>query len=374
MSDVSFSIPVYGFGILLEKAAKVVPTKEIMPVLGNFLVEVSDEAIRVVATDTELSVVTSTSLVSVQTPGRVLLPAARMLEIVKSAAGNDVSVEVSGPDAVVRSGRATWGVRLQDVAGYPPLPDLASVLLYDVDRSKFLSCLRAVSYAACQDASRMNMSMIDFTDGVLTAADGIRFQRFRVTDDFPLSLQIPVGAVGDIISLLSSDESIAAVQLGETQNTVVLRFGMDMFLANKMMVDFPDVAAMLLAPAESNADELSVNREDLGAAVKRVRINADADSCAVVLQLGSDEITVRSRDKFGNYSDESLPAKWAKDSRELVLNHRFLLDMLSGSESTTCSFLVGEDKSKSRRSPLLISGEDASDQGVLQQMRADWVA
>jgi DNA polymerase III sliding clamp (beta) subunit (PCNA family) len=128
---------------------------------------------------------------------------------------------------------------------------------------------------------------------------------------------------------------------------------------------------MLLAPALKNRHELLCDRTELVSAIKRVRINADHETSAIVLRLGDDEISVESQDKLGNASTEIVTASWKSDSRVLVVNHKFLMDMLDMYDGKSCKFRLGDD-TKTRKSTILLEDVETGTVGIIQQMRQEW--
>lgn len=351
---------------LFEKASAVVPTKDILPVLKNFQVEVAEDNLSVVATDMELSVVCHTSVVSTDTPGTVVLPAKKVLEIIREAPDGDLLFEVADETLTISAGGARWILRLPSGDDYPPMPTLGEVSWESVDREKFLTALSSVYSAAATDMTRPSLMMVNVQGGKMTACDGVRFQQTSV--EYPGDVQIPIGAVSDLVKLLRVSD-VQEIGVGQTEFHLAFKVGQDAFLSAKLMATFPDVEALLLRPALMNTDEFSVVTGDLVSAVRRVRINADEDSMALILEISEDSCTVVSRDKFGNKASETISAVWAGKPRTVAVNHKYLLDMVSMHSGTSCQFFLGED-AKSRKAPVVL--KDESTLGILNAMRVEW--
>ena len=367
MADPVFRLKKFVAQGLFEKTSAVVPAKEILPVLKNFQVEVSDSSLTVVATDMELAVVCHTELVSVDSPGVLILPAKKMLEIIRESADGDIEISVSEGAATISAGGARWLLRLQDDSEYPAVPDTSQVAWTQVPRASFLAAIQSVRGAAARDMNRPSLMMIDVSKEKMTACDGVRFQQTTVAG-FPLSIQIPVGAVDDLVKLLRVTD-VEQIEIGETEFHLVFRVGTDEFVAAKLMATFPDVEELLLRPALMNTDTFSVVTQDLVDAVRRVRINADEDSSAIVLELTAETCTVVSRDKFGNRAEEAISVVWEHEDRKIAVNHQYLLDMLEMHKGTSCQFYLGED-TVTRKSPLMLRDSDTI--GIVNQMRLDW--
>lgn len=358
---------------LFEKSRHVLPSKDTLPVLKNFQVEVTSQEgrgrLRVVATDLELSVVSTSEAVHVIAPGTAVFPGQRMLDIIKEADEGDVEINVVKGVAEIKAGNTEWDLRLQDGSEFPPLPEIADVNLVAVDRIKFLGSLAQVQYAAATETVRAAMMLIDISNGKMTACDGVRLQQVKFNDE--LDIQIPITAIGNLVKLLRASE-LPELGIGSSDNHLVFRIGSDVFIANKLTATFPDVEKMVLQPVLSNQDELHVDRTELQDAVKRVRITADPETSAIVLQLSDNLVTVMSKDKLGNTAKEGIAAIWSKGPRQLVVNHMFLTDMLAMADNKSCHFFLGTD-TKTRKCSVLLKDAETGAIGTICQMRVDWV-
>lgn len=362
---------------LLDKAAGVVPSKDSVPVLKNFHVEAADGKLRIAATDLELSVIASTAMVTVDRPGRALLPAGRLIQIVREAEDGELHLDVSDRVGVVQVGRTKWTLTLQDEAEYPELPDIGSTEMQLVDREKFLNALKSVRYAASSDTVRANLMIVDVRKGQMRASDGTRFQQASI-GDFPMDVQIPIAATDDLVKSLQSTDT-PTIALGEDENHLIFRIGGDHFIARKLTVEFPDMEEQLLKPVLSNDQELQVSRNELIQAIKQVRITADQETSAVTLSLkaseadGSAKMVVASRDKYDSQAETELDVSWSGADRTVALNHQHLLAMLAMTRAKSCSFFLGPDKKK-KPSPILLRDVEAGTLGVLSQTRVDWTS
>jgi DNA polymerase III subunit beta len=366
----AFTAKKFVLRLLLERAATVVPNRDVMPVLKHFQFEVSPTRLRVVATDTELSMIATTPLVQVTQPGTAVFPARKMLDILREADDGDISVHVQAGTARIHIGRTTWNLKLLGGEDYPPLPSIAEVTFTATDRAAFAKALQAVRYAACKDANRASLMMIDVSDGRMTACDGARFQQAAVAS-FPFSFQIPIGAVDDLLKLLRATD-LPDIHIGESPHHLIFRFGTDLFVISKLVARFPDMEGLLLRPALANRHQLELDRADLLTAVKRVRITADPETSAIGLLVAPDQLTVSARDKFGNYANEAITASWAGPGRTLVVNHAYLTDLIGATSAATLRFCLGDD-TKTRKAPLLLRDDEANTIGVVQQMLGDWI-
>lgn len=359
---------------MLTKASKVVPSRDIVPVLKNYSIEAVDGSVgylRVSATDLELSLLV-VGFADVATPGRALLPSRKLLEIVASAEDEEVFVRVDEGRCHIDIGRASWTLAVDNRPNvYPQLPELVGMDLTPVPRVEFLDALQMVYKAAGSATSRPNLMLLDIHDGKITATDGVRCQQVTM-ESWPttLDMQIPVGAAPELIRLLRSTE-VEQIRVAEVEDYLAFEIDSDLFLANAIAMEYPPVDSQMVLPALTNTHEMTCDRGALTDALRRVRITADADTSAVILEMAQNILTLRSSDKMANEAAESVDCSWELAARTVVVNHRFLMDMLDMTTTETCAFFFGPDTT-SKRSPLLLKDVDAGLVGIVSQMRVDW--
>ncbi len=363
---------------LVGKAISVVPAGDVTPVLKHFLVQVAPGRLQLAATDLELSVLASTPAVTADVTQTLVLPARKLLAILKEAPDGDITVSVAGEFATVRAGTASWSLKLDDGSSYPPLPDPAQVEMHPVNREAFLGALKTVRHAVGRDSSRPALMQVDISAGesvrgngaMVTACDSVRFARVTL-NGFPLSMAIPSGALDSLVKTLEGSE-LDEVHAGETGRHLVFRIGSTVFLASRMLAAFPDVEKLLLRPALENRLLLTADKAELGSAIRRVRINADPETSAIGLQLSQGTLTAIARDKYGNRAQESIAAGWDGPDRLVVVNHQFLSDMIAAHPSGSCRFWLGPEAGK-KRSVLLLRDDETGTTGIIYQMLASLV-
>jgi DNA polymerase III sliding clamp (beta) subunit (PCNA family) len=140
-------------------------------------------------------------------------------------------------------------------------------------------------------------------------------------------------------------------------------------MAGKLASEYPDQEKRLLTPNLANNQTLTVDKQDLVSAIRRVRITADQETAAIGLRLAPGKLTVVSRDKNSNAAKEEIPAQWTSKERLVVVNHEHLQDLLGLAGGPQVTFRLGADAGK-RGSPLLLTDDKAGTAGVIGQLAA----
>jgi DNA polymerase III sliding clamp (beta) subunit (PCNA family) len=209
--------------------------------------------------------------------------------------------------------------------------------------------------------------MVDVSDGNVRASDGAIFRQVHVGELTDIEMQIPLGAVEDLVKLLRSTEA-EKMGIGQTEDHLLFVIGGDVFIVTKNNVEYPDVEGMLLGPARKNKVNLTVDRAQFISAIRRTRNTADEDTKGVLLDISRDVLILKSRDKYGNWSDETMDVHFVDTDRTIGVNHENLIDALQAVDSPSVSVMLGED-TKTRKAPLFI--EDGEVVAVLQQLKLE---
>lgn len=357
---------------LAEWALPVVPASAQLPVNRCFRLQLAPDRLQLGGAGGQLNVLTEAAAVLTRSAGTVFLPARTFTDALAQAPDGDVHVRVAGNEAVVTAGSTRWTLRTPLPDGYAGLPDLSGAQFSPAGRVKTLAALKAVRHAVGTDAGRpaYTQAAVMELDGQLCACacDSVRFARVPV--DFPFPLQVPGAMLPGLVKLLSksADETVDVADHGPC---TVFRAGPVTLAAVKAPDSLPDVSRFLAAAA-GNDLELTVDRAELAAALKRVRVSASASTSAVALIADPDDgliLATRGDLVSGHYDSAEAPvaAKWEGDRQILVVNGAFLADMLAAYPAAECTFLVGKARG-AQLAPLVLRDPETGALAACQQL------
>lgn len=358
---------------LVDRVLPTVSSRNVLPALRHLHLSTSQDVLQIRAASLDRTFLTSTTLVDIQRPGSILLPATRLAEILKNAREGQLTLSVLHGTAQISVGSASWKLRTYPEQQFPPTPEWTSLSWHDIDRLALLRAISTVRYAAAK-GDQIALMSLSLADGRLTACDGMRFHQVTIesSTDIP-PLRLPLGVVDDVVRLLNS-AAAPVVLAAQTQRHVILRLGVDLLALHQQTGHYPNMEQQLLRPALENKHALTVHRADLLAAIRRVRVNASAATRALRLNLLPDALALSTSDREGNSAEEMLDAAWSSAPRQLVVHHDHLLELLSAQTSEDVVFWLGTDTA-TRRAPLLVRTTESSGTdgpvaavAVLQQM------
>lgn len=374
---------------LFTRAAAVTPARETVAGTSFALLEAVQTSntevahLRITATDGDQTVSVVVDGINVLMGGAALVPAKRILDILKLAPTQAAKIEILGTAAVIRSGRAQWTVQTPVGDSLSPLLDVSNIELHTVPVGPFLNALSVARRAASTTNARLALTQVQIRNGTITGCDGGRLHRATVKGIPPeTDVTIPVKVADELLKTLRATDS-ETMEFGYDDRHLVFQIEQDSVVAQRLLISFPELDSLLLGPAFSNTNTLTVNRPEIAAVVKRVRVNADPDTAAVILSLvpgkKDDEgqlqwsLAVRAKDKQGNASQEIIECQWVGTNKpqDLVFNHHYLAEFLAAYEAEDVMFKVGMN-SKTMLSPLFIEDTAAGFTGIVQQMRVSW--
>ena len=147
-----------------------------MPILGHVLMEIKDGVCFLTATDLEVQVSFSYDI-GVSENIRITVPARKFTDILRSLETEDVSLEVTPKDIVIKSGKSKFRVSALNPDDFPIITDDISDCM-KIDSEALLKLVNSTSFSmGYQDARHfLNGLFIEFSQNNITAVatDGHR--------------------------------------------------------------------------------------------------------------------------------------------------------------------------------------------------------
>ncbi|MFF3265165.1 DNA polymerase III subunit beta [Streptomyces sp. NPDC002932] len=319
-------------------AARVLPTRSPVPVLGGLLLEAAGGRLCVSGLDYEASARIEVDA-EILRPGKVLVMGRRLLDVCRVLPEGAVECAVEGSRFTVTGSGAGFGLSVLPLDDYPSLPPLPEVL-GAVDSAEFAAAVADVTVAAGRDDTLPTLTGIRLgLDGdrmTLAATDRYRFA-VRTLGWKPAAADVRADVVVSARRLteiarsfgragmvsLALDSGSAGFELAGTRTTVRLLDGR-LPRHDKLFAMRDPVTAV-------------TEREPLAEAVKRVSVVADNDSPlqfafqgdSVLLQAGYED----------DVASQRLPAALA-GAEEMVVafNPSYLMDALASFDAPVVRF------------------------------------
>lgn len=302
-----------------------------LPVLSGVRAELVGDRLRLTGSDLELTIEIEVTVAGDE-DGVAVLPAKISSDLVRSLGDPRVEVSVEGDEARITAGRFESSLRLLPADEFPrlamPADDAVTMSAKD-----FAGALRQVVPAASADDARPILT------GVLLAAEegGLRLV---ATDSYRLAVRdlpgtsvlregqsvlVPSRALRELERLLGSAEEVT-LRLGERE--AAFEIGGVRLTTRLIEGEFPNYRGLIPA---SHPNRLTVGREALVEAVKRVKLMARELNTPVRLAMSGDGLELVAITQDVGQAHEQLDAQYAGTDLTVAFNPDYLL---SGVEVT----------------------------------------
>ena len=314
----------------LQITQGVIGSRSTLPILSNVLVETDGDKIWLTATDLEVSVRCSIPA-EIEQAGSTTLPAKKLFSIIRELAGADLSIEVDDKSfSSLISGSSFFKLLGLPREEFPPLPKVDSGFAYTLDQAVLKEMLTKTAYAASADESRpfLNGVLLSFKNDKMTAVatDGRRLALIETDLEFPKDAEgdliIPSKTVNELLHDLG-DEGQVKIRAAKSQ--LSFEFGELLLLSKLIEGSYPNFRQVIPSQAEHR---ITIERETLLAAVKRVALMTNDRSNSVKLTFGKNKLVVSAQTPDLGEAEETIPIKFAAAEINVAFNPEFILDPL----------------------------------------------
>ena len=356
------------FGKKLALISRGVSARSTVQLLGGILLEADGVALRLSATDMEISVQTSAPA-EVEEEGRVVIPARIFNDIVRSLPGASFSLEHDGSGGTVRltAGENEYRIRTYAADDFPQLPGFDAEAAFRMSGEVLVETVEKVSRSYSRDETRPVLT------GILISFEENRV-RMVTTDSYRLSIKetelattafegsreaiIPARAMQEVSRIFAgSDENEVEVSLSENQ--ALFRVGDVLFGTRLIDGNFPEYRRLLPTTFER---EISVGREELMGTLRRVNLFAQRQTPPVPVSLSFSEGAVEVIVRNGEIGEahERLAAT-SEDDFLISFNPGYLLGGVSAIDTQKVVFKLNE----ALKPGLIVPGENGEEPDFL---------
>lgn len=324
----------------------VVTTNPVVPILENFLFEITDGKLIVTASDLQTSMMTE-MVVEAKETGSIAIPARILMDTLKNLPEQPVTFTID---------ENTYGVELSSEYGryklagenatdFPKVPSVKDGDVLDISSDVLNRAISSTIFATSTDELRPAMTGIylQLSDSNVTfvSTDGhrlVRYRRVDIASEHKNSIIIPKKALNLLKSSLPSDNTNVKVEF--TPSNAFFSYGHVKMICRLIDERFPDYENVI--PAE-NPNHLYVDRESFLNSLKRISIYANKTTHQVRLKIAGSELQVSAEDlDFSNEANERLACEFNGQDMEIGFNAKFLVEMLNNIDSDKVKMEMSE--------------------------------
>ncbi len=316
----------------------VVPVRSPKPILQNVkLVSDPDLGTILMATDLEVGIRHKVLGVRAYEPGSVILPTGKMQQILATSGDDELDVETSGDQLLIRTRSARWTLPSEDPSLYPEVPDFGATSYHVVKASDLRKLIRRTIFATDVESTRYALGgvLIELTGESITmvGTDGRRLAKMSAAAEAENGAVPPSGSpVIPVKALKLIDRNLddpdltvhIAVQAG---SAVLLRTSDQGAVIYSRLVEgrFPRYQDVFPADVEV---KIPLDVTLLRRAVDQASIVTSDESRGVDFQFVGDTLTLSSQAAEIGESKVTMPIHHDGKDVDITFDPRYLSDAL----------------------------------------------
>ncbi len=354
----------------LSALSRVINSKNALPILGDFVFEISNNVLYLTASDSENVMKTQIELTESDGSCRFAIGNALLLDAVKGISEQPITLDVNQEQNIVKISyqNGLFSLPIENADEFPmaqPISDYANIIT--IPNLTLAENINRTLFATAQDELRpvMNGIYFDLTPDCLAivASDGhklVRNKLFTIKSDQPASFILPKKPANLLKNLLGKDGGDVTIRFDE--RNAEINYGDGTLQCRLIEGRFPNYNAVI---PQNNPNELRVDRLGLLAALRRVQPFANGSSNLIRFHVEGSTLQLDAEDyDFSKTATERMSCDYNGKPMSIGFKGASFIEVLSNFD---CQEVVIQLADPSRAG-LVLPSEQPENQDVLMLM------
>ncbi len=316
----------------LQILGGVINSNNTLPILDNFLFELSNNELRISASDLETTMSTSLEVEADET-GAIAVPARLLLDILKTFAEQPLTFKVEDNHTIeISSDSGKYALAYADGEEFPKAVELDSPSSAILQGDILATGISKTIFASGNDDLRPVMSGVFFQLNpeslIFVATDAhklVKYERKDIKANEAAEFIMPKKPLNLLKNILSGSDDEVKIEYNDTNARFT--FGNSVLICRLIDGKYPNYEAVI--PRE-NPNKLTLDRSSFYNSVRRVSIFSSKTTHQIRLKMAGTELKISAEDlDFSNKADERLQCSYEGDDMQIGFNSRFLMEMLN---------------------------------------------
>ena len=325
---------------LLATTGKVINSKNTLPILDYFLMELSGNELKVTTSDLETTLVGTIQVDNVEKEGTVAAPAKLMLDVLKECSEMPLTLEVNDSNWEIN---IAWSTGHSSVPGanpvsYPQTHDLsAEKTEVSLDVDVLVNGINKTLFATADDELRpvMNGVYFNLDENELTcvATDAHKLVKHTVecACGVKAAFILPKKPANLLKNKLLKEEG--EVKMTFDQKNVVFELSSSTLVCRLIEGAYPNYNVVI---PQANPNKLLVDRIGLLNAIKRVAVCSNPSTNLIRLDIANNKVVLAAQDvNFSISANETLACSYEGAPITIGFKSTFLVEILTNLETPT---------------------------------------
>ncbi|HTP78828.1 MAG TPA: DNA polymerase III subunit beta [Bacteroidota bacterium] len=325
----------------LTKVSGVVPAKSTLPILENILFSLSKSTLRVSATDLEISISATMDVKGVE-DGTLAVPARRVMDTLRALPDVQIVFHADQSNNKIKmiTDSGEYNLVGESSEEFPAIPQFKAADELSLEGEMLGRMISRTVFSVSTDELRPAMTgvllQLKGSDLRAVATDGHRLVRINYTGikHSKLSKDIIVPAKALNLVGRSAQEGTSRIAVDSTH--IQFSLGNTTLTSRLIEENYPNYESVIPMDNDKN---LTVKRETILAAVRRVSLYSSSTTHQVRFSVKKNELRIAAEDvDFGGEAREKIACQYTAEDIEIGFNSTYVVDILSHIESDDVVF------------------------------------
>ena len=319
--------------LALQQTVKVIPTRSTKPILGCALFNFSD-SLKISASNQETSINTNIEIDSKDKNEIVAIPIGRLLEITSNLKDNELEFILLGNNKVeIKTSNGSFSITGQDYQEFPPDPIMNESTSISLNMESLIEIIdftkNSVSKDDLKPALQGVLFKIDSSQILGVSTDGHRLSRIIIKNENDQTKEHEIIIPLKFLTLLNSFiDKKDKIELEISENYISVSHKKQTIFSRIIKDTYPDYEKVV--PLDNNK-QLTINRENLIEAIKRVSIFSNRSTKQITFKINKNETTIQTEDAENAASGkETVQSSFSDESEfKIGFNANFIIEALN---------------------------------------------
>lgn len=351
----------------LQAISKVINSKNTLPILDCFLLELEGSTLSLTAADSETRLVTSLEVNEADGNGKFAVNAKNLLDPLKELPDQPLTFEINSDnlETFIFFHNGKYNFIGQNGEDYPQPKQLRETAVsLTIEPQVLFSGINRTLFASADDELRPVMNGVYFDisteDLTFVASDGhklVRCKTLSAKGAERASFILPKKPANLLRAILPKESETVEIKFDE--NNAYIKMSSYTMTCRFIEGRYPNYNSVI---PQNNPNKVILDRLSFLNALKRVSVFSNQASNLIRLQLSDKNIIVSAQDiDFSTAAEETIPCDYTGTPMSIGFKSSFLIDILNNIPSSDISLELSDPS----RAGLIIPAENEENEDLL---------
>lgn len=335
----------------LNKVEKAVTGRVTNPILEGIYISAKNGVLRLIGSDTNVTIVTDIEDVSILEEGEIIIDAKLLKEIVRKLPNEEISLRIDNDALLLKCLKTEMSLLYTDGVDYPSEIVEADGLEIILPGEKIKNMVKGTAFSTAKDTARpvLQGTLFEIENNILNmvSLDGFRLSKksLELSQSVEnVSAILDTKSFADIMKLVWDEDVIIKI----TPSHAIVKFGNTIATARLMEGKFVNYKSLI--PTNQKL-EVKVSKTDIISSLRRAEVMSNNTAPLIRISI-KDAIEIQAKGNLGKVEESVEAEKNSDNDLDIAFNARYLIEALEAIDDE--GIVMRFDTSIS---PSIITGE-----------------